>query len=516
MISGEAPVADQQPDSGPAEAAPPTASLAIPAQVMASGAEAPLETSASLAAKVSTTGKSVESPLRARDDDGTPRIGALGPHVWIRPKPQSEGLAVGKMRRGTSIRLRSTEPVPGAGCAQGWRAVEPSGYVCLNSHTTLDLTDPYYIALNDVAPRFGVVWPYRYAHSRGAPMYSRVPTPEEWKKVEAPLGPPGTYLELGEWAAGHEEMIDENVRIEARDEVPWYFEGGRRHVRDLTRPSSRLVWKHIPNGSMLSYAKSFEQHGRVWLLSPDLTIVPADRVQHMRRSVFRGVQLGGEAKLPLAWNRGKQNVLLYRKNQVGAYVASGESLAPKQHVMVTGKRRGLFLSGYYPLRDRPELFIKAEEVTIAFPREKLPNAIKPGEKWIDASIHYGTLTAYIGLEPVYSTLFSAGKGGQPVPQTGYFRYEWKEWVATMSNEKGDPKVLWFSDVPHVQYVKAPLAQHVAYWHEDYGNLKSAECLNMSPADGRWLFSFTDPPVPKEWGAVGANFGQSTIIMINGF
>ena len=69
---------------------------------------------------------------------------------------------------------------------------------------------------------------------------------------------------------------------------------------------------------------------------------------------------------------------------------------------------------------------------------------------------------------------------------------------------------------HGVLAQRPLAQHVAYWHEDYGNLKSAECLNMSPADGRWLFSFTDPPVPKEWGAVGANFGQSTIIMINGF
>jgi hypothetical protein len=92
-------------------------------------------------------------------------------------------------------------------------------------------------------------------------------------------------------------------------------------------------------------------------------------------------------------------------------------------------------------------------VTVSWPRDKLPPSIAADEKWIDARITPGTLTVYVGLEPVYATLFSPGKGGHPVPgldhtkyattQTGIFRYEWKERVATMSNEKGDPKVLWF-------------------------------------------------------------------------
>lgn len=465
-------------------------------------------------------------PTKAKDHDGQARIAALGPHVWIRPKPTAEGLAMGKMRRGTSIRLKSPTPVAGAGCARGWHEVEPRGFVCLNSHTTLDLTDPYYIALNDVAPSFGVVWPYRYAHSRGAPMYSRVPTPSEWRQAEAGMGAPGTYADLGEWAKGHEEMIVEKHAIEATDPVPWYFAGGKRQIGDLTRDRNRLVWKVIPNGSMLSYAKAFEMHGRVWLVATDLTIVPADRVQHMRRSTFRGAEIGTETQLPLAWNRGNEPAPLYRK-EGGGYVKTGETMAPKTRVMVTGKRRGLFIKGWYPLRERPDVYVNAGgSITVTFARDKLPNAIKPGQKWIDASISHGTMTAYQGLTPLYATLFSPGKGGQPVPgndhtvfattETGYFYYEWKEWVATMSNEKGDPTVLWFSDVPHVQYVKAPLAQHVAYWHEDYGNPKSAECLNMSPLDGRWFFGFTDPPVPPEWGAVGANFGDSTAIMINGF
>jgi hypothetical protein len=108
----------------------------------------------------------------------------------------------------------------------------------------------------------------------------------------------------------------------------------------------------------------------------------------------------------------------------------------------------------------------------------MPRGLEPNRKWIEAKIVPGTLTAYEGLRPVFSTLFSPGKGGVPVPgkdhtkyattQTGYFPIEWKDRVATMSNEKSEPKVLWFSDVPNIQYLRPPLAMHVAYWHEDFG------------------------------------------------
>jgi hypothetical protein len=172
--------------------------------------------------------------------------------------------------------------------------------------------------------------------------------------------------------------------------------------------------------------------------------------------------------------------------------------------------------------------VRGRDVTISYARKKLPRAIKPGQKWIDAHINPGTMTAYVGIEPVYATLFSPGKGGAAVAgfdptkyattETGVFFFEWKEHVATMSNEKGEPKVLWFSDVPHIQYLRAPLAMHVAYWHEDFSNKKSAECLNLSPRDGRWMFDFTEPQLPTGWGAIrpGGGNGKSTPIMVNAY
>ena len=93
--------------------------------------------------------------------------------------------------------------------------------------------------------------------------------------------------------------------------------------------------------------------------------------------------------------------------------------------------------------------------------------------------------------------------------------EWKDHVATMTNEMGEPKVAWFTDVPHIQYLKAPLAMHVAFWHEDFGNPKSAECVNISPEDGRVIFNWTDPTLPEGWGGMrpGGGNGKSTPVVI---
>jgi hypothetical protein len=467
-------------------------------------------------------------------NDGKPRIAAIGPHVWIMPKPSNEGLALGNVRIGTSVRLRQPAKVEGEGCGRGWYAVEPRGYVCLNDRTTLDTTSPYFLALADVAPRAGEIYPYRYAHSRGAPMYGHVPTPEEWKKSEADLPPVGVYGELGEWAKGHEELIEKETPIQAEDEVPWYLEGGQRQVKGGPYNPAVLRWKTIPNGSLLAYGRSFEMHGRVWLVTSDLMVVPAERVQFIRRHQFHGIELGGGTTLPIAWNRNKQPIPIYRRQADGSWAESGETLAPKTPVPIAsdGNFEWEFVDSkqprYFTLRSDPARAVRKGDVSFVAKRDALPKGVHPGEKWVEARILPGTITAYVGTEPVYATLFSPGKGGVPVKgldhtiyattQTGYLPLEWKERVATMSNEKGDPKVLWFSDVPTVMYLRAPLAMHVAYWHEDFGNKKSAECLNLAAIDGQWMFKFTDPQLPEDWGAVGPGRGNgdSTPIVVSGW
>lgn len=457
--------------------------------------------------------------------DTRPRMGAIAQFAYIYRKPAKKGLALGYIRMGTSVPLLSLTPVKGDGCKRGWYPVAPRGYACLDpKKTTLDLLDPYYKALATVAPQQGEAFPYRYVFSNGAPMYSRVPTSAEAERVERKFGARGSFVQLAEWSKGHEELII-NDPIPATDAVPEFFADGKRTVGGGTRDTRRLVWREIPNGSMLAYAKAFEARGRVWLVTPDLMLVPADRMRALRRSTFRGVPLGAGMELPIAWNRSHDARPKYRRTEGGGLVAIPGGFPGKSPLAVTNEQIIEGGTKYLALRSEPGVYIAEGDATIARARSEMPRGLDPDRKWIEVKIVPGTLTAYEGLRPVYSTIFSPGKGGVPVPghdhtkyattAVGYFPIEWKDRVATMSNEKSEPKVLWFSDVPNIQYLRPPLAMHVAYWHEDFGNPKSAECVNVAPEDGRWLFGWTEPSLPDGWGGIrpGDGNGRSTPVLI---
>ena len=134
-------------------------------------------------AKIAGDPASIAKPPPAADT--RPRMGSVAQYTYIYKKPEATGLALGYIRIGTSVPLESDKPVPGKGCARGWYAVEPRGYACLDSKTTLDLNDAYFLALRSVSPDTDAVWYYRYAYSNGAPMYSRLPTREETDKEDS-------------------------------------------------------------------------------------------------------------------------------------------------------------------------------------------------------------------------------------------------------------------------------------------------------------------------------------------
>ena len=473
--------------------------------------------------------KSNEPDSKAQPAIERPRIGALADQAYIYKRPAPEGLPLGYVRMGTSVALLSSEPVEGKNCPRGYYKVAPRGYICLDPRrTTLDIQDPYYRALAELAPREDAVMPYRYAFSNGAPMYSRVPTKAEQEKAERSFGAPGTFVQLAEWSRGHEELISagENDRIRATDPVFSIFANGKRSVGgNGAYDPQKLVWRVIPNGSMLAYARAFEAEGRTWLVTPDLMLVPADRMRPFRRTAFHGVHLGNDLRLPLAWNRKHEAIQRFTRDADGKMVASGQTIAPKGHVQVEG-RVVVGKKAYLALRNEPSAFVLADDVTVTRAAKKLPRSVKPGEKWIEVKINPGTLTAYEGDKPVYATMFSPGKGGAPIPgydpyvhsmtKTGVFPIEWKDRVAVMSPDKEwPPKMLWISEVPNIQYLRAPLAMHVAYWHEDFGNPKSAECVNISPEDGHFLFQWTEPALPEGWGGVrpGDGNGKATQVVI---
>ena len=67
-------------------------------------------------------------------------------------------------------------------------------------------------------------------------------------------------------------------------------------------------------------------------------------------------------------------------------------------------------------------------------------------------------------------------------------------------------------VPWVQYFAGSNGLHAAFWHDDFGRRKSHGCVNLSPADARFLFDFSEPALPPGWSAVLPNDDERATIV----
>ena len=422
-------------------------------------------------------------------------------------------IALGALRIGTKVKLKSSKSVNG----RNWYPIEPFGYIYADYTTTFDFESVYWKAMSSLGPKPGP-WPFRYGFSTGAPMYSRIPTAAEQKAAERTLGPIRTFTPLGKWSQSHEVLLANGTTppITATDPRPAFFKGNKGVPGSPWNPANPKI-KMAPAGTGVAYAKAFKAQGRVWLLTPDMLLVPADRVFAWKRTTFQGIELKGNKSLPLAWVKAPKAAKLLRSDDGKSFTDSGQSWANKTYALLSSERGKIGKRTYYR-RSREtnsagkHYWLREDsKVGIVDPEKKLRFGIKSKERWLLASIMNGTLVAYIGLKPVFTTMWSGGKGGLPIkgldPRTahtteiGIFPIQWKDQAETMSPDKGAPSVFWFPAVPHVQYVKMPLALHVTYWHDNFGNLMSAECLNVSAKDGKWLFDFTLPKLPKGWGSI---------------
>jgi hypothetical protein len=460
-----------------------------------------------------------------------PRLTSHGYVTWIYGRPKADTRYIGYIRYGNSVALRSTDLIKGENCLRGFYEVEPHGYVC-NDHTVTREPSARGQVLTAATAGSPGPFPYRYAFSDGAPMYNRVPTAAEQRRTEHGLGPARALTAHDDPTPAKNRSSYEDLAtrtpIAPADPLPDFLVNGGMAAEDRMG----LVKETIPAGSMLSFTRAFAAEGRTWLLSADQTLVPADRVRAFRVSGFHGTRLEGEVALPLAWMRGSAKAQ-HRRLPSGELEKTGTSWPVRSFVRLSGadivQGRTRYLETLDRDADGKPLFIAERDATVAERAKKLPNGVKPDQKWIVVSITGGTLVAYEGMTPVFATLMSPGRGGVPIPghdnvedsttPLGTYNVTFKDKATTMSPDKGKPgpRTHWIADVPHTQYFNPPFALHAAYWHERFGEQTSAGCVNVSPLDAESLFHWSDPQVPAEWqGATGAGApenGKTTAIVV---
>jgi hypothetical protein len=124
-----------------------------------------------------------------------------------------------------------------------------------------------------------------------------------------------------------------------------------------------------------------------------------------------------------------------------------------------------------------------------------PEGVEPGEKWIEVNLALQTVIAHQGDTPVFATLTSTGRVGFPTTK-GLYRVWAKLREAPMQWLDARPPYS-LANVPYIMYFNKDQGLHGAYWHDLFGSVRSAGCVNLSPHDSKWLFHWAGPEQPAD-------------------
>ncbi len=466
---------------------------------------------------------------------------AMDTGVFEGPSPNAK--KIGYLRAGAVVATRGGVASK-EGCPGGWIPIAPRGFVCVGAQATGNLDDAI-VKASTRRPDLTAGLPYGYAVVRTsqAPFYTRIPTEAEakalepdWDKhfrtleqAESDEAKEGAYPQLSSLPGGA-FPIEPTPGVLAAwatdgkdDPTPNFLSEGAKTVPNL----SGLVFSHKPDADAgsscpggaatcipldaarpmrrlgISFIASIRTEQRRYLLTPDLLLMPADRVRMVRGTSFHGVELSkgeGALNLPIVFVT-KPGAKRYSLE--GKHLAAGAELPWRGAFEVEKKQKLVNGEHFHVLKDGT--MVNAKESARLEPIKKLPKWGKEGERWIEINLAKQTLLAVEGDTPVYATMVSTGAGGMSddaeknpfVTPKGIFRIHTKHVASTMDSRQPEAEFE-LRDVPYIQYFKDGYALHAAYWHDQFGTPRSHGCINLAPKDAAKLFGFTKPEVPEGW------------------
>lgn len=314
----------------------------------------------------------------------------------------------------------------------------------------------------------------------------------------------GTYVDLGSRRFICEELVVYSGQPPSGTEHPAVRPGERLPYRyAFVRYDSTPAYQRPNDYFMGDYVETFgrgyglvvsghEVHDGIGFLRLRRgTYIADDAVGFARGSEFEGVRLADGATLDVAWTRSR-GVRVYARP--GGRVVRRAGRREQVHVAaVEGDWARLADAGYVRLGD-------LNRAVLSEP----PTRLTPGERWIDVSVTEQVLVAYEGNSPRFATLVSSGSDrvGSRTP-IGEFRIWAKLATSDMDNLEQTDLVenYLIEGVPWVQYFEGSNALHAAFWHDDFGHRRSHGCVNLTPADARFIYSFTAPAIPDGFEAV---------------
>ena len=459
-----------------------------------------------------------------------PTITGLAFRTPIVEAPQANARWIGYVRAGGRVPVL-TGPVGNDGClarrdvaGAGWYQVEGGGFMCVGPLAVLSRTienRPVQRRL-PAQPDLDASMPFLYGIGRrSGAVYRWLPSIEDEREVEperfeARAPAPATAAAVT--GDGGVAVADPDAATTAATTVTapsaTAGDGGAAvasadsgvRIEDLEGMSGSPLLRRMLSGMYVSLDREVRASGSgsTYWHTQSGGYVRSGVVSTLRSGpTFQGVRLDANTHLPVGFAI---------SNISQTYQPSGPRMAPLGRV----PRLTFFrLASEPPTRVGNEefyrtvegFFVRSRQVRVITAHEPPPD-LSPGEKWVDVNLDHQSLVAYEGTTPVYVTVGSSGRRNRGSVTENYetiqgsFRIQSKHVATTMDGNSNDGPYS-IEDVPWVMYFEQSFALHGAFWHDGFGLMHSHGCVNLAPADARWLFGWTEPRIPSGWHGVYA-------------
>jgi hypothetical protein len=127
------------------------------------------------------------------------------------------------------------------------------------------------------------------------------------------------------------------------------------------------------------------------------------------------------------------------------------------------------------------------EDAVALVRPQVPAEAGQICRFIYVSLAEQTLSVYDGCQLVFATLISSGQNSWTFE--GRFGILYKVAYSSITPPAESTSEYYIEGVPYFMTYSGNFGFHGAYWHDSFGAAASHGCINLSPADAKWLFDW---------------------------
>jgi lipoprotein-anchoring transpeptidase ErfK/SrfK len=395
----------------------------------------------------------------------------------VRERADRQSPILGILRSGTRIRV-DAERTFGGRCKKGWHRLFPKGWMCRDAGLVVEEGPPEVTMPLARPPMLDDVLPYEYWRVKDemTPFFHRLPTYTEQDRADA---------------AGR----------------AWAEEHGRKPMptRYSDRPSDvpAVVKEYQNAGYWVTKAGEEVRLKRRFLRTLRGTYARKYQLQLREASEFRGALIGDPESLPIYFIR-RELPLMKRETPDSDVLVPSEQVPARRSTYAFVRSVHIGVKEYY--EDADGLLMRSYAVGKVTAIKRAPG-IGADEHWLHVDLSEQILVAYVGDRPVFATLVSTGREPGMTP-VGVFRIQSKYIATSMRDQPPEEEAYSIEDVPWTQYFSNNVALHGAFWHGGFGIVRSHGCVNLSPADARWLFGFTQPALPADWHAVMPGVGKN--------